>query len=246
MTSALEVLVDGRGPRVVLVHGSIAGADTLWAPQLPLAERWTLVRPNRRGFGASPPVEGEDFEVDAEDIATLIEPGDHLVGHSYGGVVSLLAAARRPDLASLTVLEPPAHDIARGDPVVESSLRELAEIRKRVGQDIDAFIRAFAAYVGSTRPLPRPLTDWLERGARLAFHQRPPVEARIPLDTLRAAPFPKLVVSGDGHPSLGKVCDVLEKELDAQRAYVGGVGHTIPAAGDVLNDILERFWESTA
>ena len=34
-----------------------------------------------------------DFEEQAEELPTLLEPGDHLVGHSYGAVVSLLAAA---------------------------------------------------------------------------------------------------------------------------------------------------------
>ena len=41
-----------------------------------------------------------DFEVQAGELLELLEPGDHLFGHSYGGVVSLLAAAvGRPALA---------------------------------------------------------------------------------------------------------------------------------------------------
>src|SRR3954470_3527312 len=37
----------GSGPRVVLVHGSIVDARRTWRHQLGLAERWTLVLPNR-------------------------------------------------------------------------------------------------------------------------------------------------------------------------------------------------------
>ena len=50
----LDTLVTGSGPRVVLVHGSIVGAERTWRHQLALAERWTLVVANRPGFGASP------------------------------------------------------------------------------------------------------------------------------------------------------------------------------------------------
>ena len=48
---------------------------------------------DRRGFGASPDVDRSDYELDAVDIAGLMEGGAHLVGHSYGGVVAMLAAA---------------------------------------------------------------------------------------------------------------------------------------------------------
>lgn len=243
MTSPLEVLVEGNGPRVVLVHGSVMGADVLWMAQAPLAERWTLVKPNRQGFGNSQPAEGEDWERDADDVAALIEDGDHVVGHSYGGVVSLLAAAQRRDaVRSLTVLEPPAMDVARGDDVVEDAINWLAETRKSLAEDLDAFLRAFAGWVGSTSPLPDPLPPQLLHTARLLFNQRRPEDAHVPSDELRAAPFRKLVVSGDGHPVLGHVCDVLKRELDAESAYIGGVGHSIPFAGPPFNDTLEAFW----
>ena len=44
-------------------------------------------------------------------------------GHSYGGVIALLAAARTPErLRSLTVIEPPAFEVARIRPPTSSSL----------------------------------------------------------------------------------------------------------------------------
>ena len=49
-----------------------------------------LVVPHRTGYPPNPPLERIDFEVQAGEIAELVEPGTHLVGHSYGGVVSLL------------------------------------------------------------------------------------------------------------------------------------------------------------
>jgi pimeloyl-ACP methyl ester carboxylesterase len=42
---------------------------------------------DRRGFGENSSADGEDFEVDARDIAEALGEGAHLVAHSYGGVV---------------------------------------------------------------------------------------------------------------------------------------------------------------
>ena len=111
----LHVECWGRGPPVVLVHGAVADGRATWMDQRPLAERWTLTVPDRPGFGENPPVERVDFDVDAPLVAELLADGAHLVGHSYGGVISLLAAARRPEAVwSLTVVEPPAFGVARG------------------------------------------------------------------------------------------------------------------------------------
>ena len=71
-----------------------------FAAQRGLAARYRLVIVDRPGYPPNDPVERIDFDEQAAEIAELLEPGDHLVGHSYGGVISLLAAARRPDLGS--------------------------------------------------------------------------------------------------------------------------------------------------
>src|SRR5947208_4986443 len=117
----MHVQTLGSGPRILLVHGSVTGAVT-WSEQRSLAERFTLVIVDRPGYPPNPPLERIDFEEQADEIAELLEPGDHLVGHSYGGVISLLAAGRRPDLGSLTVCEPPTFGVARGHPAVDDFL----------------------------------------------------------------------------------------------------------------------------
>src|SRR3954468_8488174 len=103
----LDVETLGAGPRVVLVHGSIVDARRTWRHQLPLAKTWTPCLPNRPRFAAGPPLPRGDFEAEAPLIAELLEDGAHLVGHSYGAVIALLAAALRPDaVRSLAVSEP--------------------------------------------------------------------------------------------------------------------------------------------
>lgn len=45
------------------------------------------------GYGRSPDVQRSDYAEDAREVAELLGDGAHLVGHSSGGVVALLAAA---------------------------------------------------------------------------------------------------------------------------------------------------------
>src|SRR5262245_52969591 len=100
-----DLFVDcwGTGTPVVLVHGSLATGADEWQAQRPLAdEGFRLVVPDRRGYGKSPVAYGEDFLRDADEIVELMDDGAHLVGHSYGGLGVLFAAARRPE-ATLSV-----------------------------------------------------------------------------------------------------------------------------------------------
>jgi pimeloyl-ACP methyl ester carboxylesterase len=236
---SVHVETIGSGPRVVLVHGSVANGAMTWGKQPALAAHFTLVVVDRPGYPPNPPLERIDFEEQAEEIAELLEPGDHLVGHSYGGVISLLAAATRPALGSLTVCEPPAFGIARGNPAVEEFLARFPEAPR----DPRGYLEFFLPLVGSAIELPNPLPPGLEAGARAALAERSPDEAEIPFDALRAAPFAKLVVSGAHHGAFDAVCDVLEERLVAERAVLPGAGHSIPRAPGfdaLLADVLDR------
>jgi pimeloyl-ACP methyl ester carboxylesterase len=226
----------GAGPRVVLVHGS--GGNSGWPAQQPLAERYTLVMPTRSGYPPNPPLERIDFEDQARDLLDVLEPGDHLVGHSYGGIVSLLAAPSA-DLRTLAVLEPPAFGIAPEHPAVAELIAELAPLWPTDLEPED-FLRAFVERVGSELNAPTPLPPELEASVRAMMVERAPWEAETPFDELSAAPFPKLVVSGAHSEAFDAVCDVLERELGAERAVLPGAGHSIPRAPG-FNERLEEF-----
>lgn len=229
--------------RLVFVHGSVVGGGGTWSAQRPLAERFELVVLERPGFPPNPPVEGVDFEADAVWLADLLRPGDHLVGHSYGGVISLLAAAARPDvLRSLTVIEPPCTSVSLDVPAV----REFAEGGARLWaegprDDPEAFLRMFLKAVGSAYDPPSPLPPELEQTARLLIAERGPWEAEIPLAALAAMEFPKLVVSGGHHPAFDAICDRLEQALSAERAVFPGYGHAAqrhPSFNEKLADFV--------
>jgi pimeloyl-ACP methyl ester carboxylesterase len=231
--------------RVLLVHGSGGNARSAWVSVQPLAERFTLVAPDRGGYPPNPPLERIDFEVQARELAPLLEGGAHLVGHSYGGVIALLIAGRHPErVRSLTVSEPPAFALARGNPEVERLVERLDEHFTRGPRNPRAFAAGFLALVGSNVRLPEELPPELERAVRATMAERPPWEARIPLDQLAATAFPKLVISGAHHPAFDAVCDVLEERLGAERAVLPGAGHSVPRAPGYL-ERLEAFLDDS-
>jgi pimeloyl-ACP methyl ester carboxylesterase len=234
----VHVEVVGSGPRVVLVHGS--GGNSGWQAQRPLADRYRLVMPTRSGYPPNPPLERIDFEDQAGELLEVVEPGDHLVGHSYGGVVSLLAAPSA-ELASLTVLEPPAFGVALAHPAVAKVIAELAPLWP-TDLEPEEFLRRFVELVGAFGPYdaPSPLPAAMEASVRAMMVERPPWEARFLLDELSAAPYPRLVVSGAHSQAFDAVCDALEQRLRAERAVLPGAGHSIPRAPG-FNELLEAF-----
>ena len=244
----MERLECGRGDRVLLVHGSIDDARATWVAQRPLAESYRLVLLNRRGFGNSPDAAGEDYEVDADDLVQVLREGPaHVVGHSYGGVGVLLAAARLPEsVRSLTVFEPPAFSLVAERPDVQRLVAELVEIWS-AGMTPDQFLRRFlTVFGGDPSRLPTPLTPSLTKATHLLMQARPPWTAWIPIEQLARTTFPKLVISGGHNSCLDAVCDALEARLPALRKVFRGAGHSIPGLGGPVNDFLATFWRSTS
>jgi pimeloyl-ACP methyl ester carboxylesterase len=233
-------LYDLAMERLVLVHGSVSNGHRTWGAQRPLGSSYELVVLNRRGFPPGPDVDRVDFEDEADWVAERLRPGDHLAGHSYGGVISLLTAARFPELRSLTVVEPPCLDVARGQPAVEEFVRDATAHWLEGPHEPEPFLRGFLRAVGSPFEPPSPLPPELEQGARTLLVERWPWEAKVPLAELGALPFPKLVVSGGHSEAFDAVCDVLQHRLGAERAICPGAGHSAQAAPG-FNDVLASF-----
>jgi pimeloyl-ACP methyl ester carboxylesterase len=242
----MHVRTLGNGPRLVLVHGSVGNGESTWGAQVPLADRFRLVIPDRPGSPPNPPVERVDFEEQAPLVAELLEDGAHLVGHSYGGVISLFAAAARPRaVRSLTLIEPPAFGLASEDPAVRRLTAALAPLWAEDGpRDPGVFLNEFSALViGRRIPADTPLSPALEQGVRTLMVERAPWEAQPPIDELAAAPFPKLVVSGGHSAAFDAICDVLEARLGAERAVLAGAAHNAqraPGFNERLTSFLER------
>lgn len=93
----------GEGEPLVLMHGGLVDARFFNENIGPLAERFHVFTPERRGHGHTPDVEGPiTYDLMARDTIAFLdavvgEPA-HLVGHSDGAFVAMLVAMRRPDL----------------------------------------------------------------------------------------------------------------------------------------------------
>jgi pimeloyl-ACP methyl ester carboxylesterase len=245
-----DLFVDarGRGAPVILAHGSLATGTEEWEAQEPLAaEGFRLLVVDRRGYGHSPAADGEDFLRDAEDIAALMDGGAHLVGHSYGGLGVMVAAARHPEATlSLAVLEPAAITLGQHDQAARSLTARMREV-----WDLDlpdrAWMERFLEAVGSNpEELPPELLDAALPLVPVMRRGRLPSDGDLPLAELAAATFPKLVVSGGHDPGFEAICDHLAREVGAARSVIEGAGHEIQFTGQPINDALLSLWRGAS
>jgi pimeloyl-ACP methyl ester carboxylesterase len=256
--SDLHVAVAGSGPPALLVHGSMGFGALAFSEQRPLAAEFELHVVDRRGFGRSPEGAGPvDFDVEAAEIAELLDRPAHLLGHSYGGIVCMLAAALRPAaVRSLTVVEPPAFGLAMDDPAV-ALLDE--RIRRHTGwadgMTEEDYLRGFLSSWGFDLGPGPTLNAVARRSVRRSVGERSPAEARIPLDELAGAPFPVLVARGawDAVPARVRelagaafiaVCDVLVERLGAELAVFPGAAHQPQMLGEPFNRRIAAFWHT--
>jgi pimeloyl-ACP methyl ester carboxylesterase len=245
--NVIAVLREGNGPEILLVHGG-ASPRTTWGTLAPLRARWTLALMHRRGYPPSPPPHTgrQDFDVDAADLASLLDDRPHLVAHSYGVLGTLIAATLVPErVRSLTLIEPPLYYLAPGDPDV-ARIEQLGNAVLTDGLDADAAtLRSFLRLSGSPGVDDGPLPDAVAHAVRRAHGGRHPGEARPALDVLRAAAIPSLVASGDHAAGMERICDALATALHAERLIAPGAGHFVAAAPGFA-DRLETFLASVA
>lgn len=245
-TGGMVVEEAGDGPPVVFVHGLGESGSAAWPTQWPLAERWRLLFPHRPGYGGTPGAAREDFETDAPLIAALLDDGAHLVGHSYGAIVALLAAALRPRAVwSLTLIEPPASGAARGDADVDAYEAAMADLRARPPEEPAEYLRRFFGLIDQTSLLP---AEWplamLGLAGYLQHRLRPPEEASIPTGVLIAATFPKLFISGGHNAAYEAICDSLAFQIGGDRKVMLGAGHAAHMLGERFNAVLEAFMQA--
>jgi pimeloyl-ACP methyl ester carboxylesterase len=186
--------------------------------------------------------------MDVQDIIEALGEGAHLVGHSYGGAMSLLAAARRPDLVrSLAVIEPPVFGVVRGNPDVERILARLIPLFNSAGTlTPEEFFQGFRGALSGKPPATShvELTPLDVKGIQATMLERPSWEVDVPLHELASAPFPRSVFSGNWSSAFDAVCDVLEQQAGFKRVVVEGGGHAVSLAGEPFTRCLVDFLES--
>jgi len=110
----LAIREEGRGEPLVLVHGA-GTSSAIWQRTMPLlAGHRRVIAPDVPGYGGSPAA-GPGFALEEVadrlaaglDDAGVASPYD-LVGHSMGGAIAILLAARHPERIGRLVLVAPA------------------------------------------------------------------------------------------------------------------------------------------
>ena len=123
-------LKTGRGPAVVILHGSMESARSHTLLAQALAGDFTVYLPDRRGRGMSGPHRPDhSVRTEVEDLqAVLAESGARLVfGVSAGGLVVLEAARTLPGIRKIAVYEPAlAMDATKNTAWLERFDREMA------------------------------------------------------------------------------------------------------------------------
>lgn len=263
----------GSGDPVLLIHGSGSwGVDTYGA-QGALAGEFRLIMMDRRGYGRSPATERMGWQTDKDDVAELLTDlgSAHLVGHSTGGTVALIAAAMVPQaVRSLVVVEPTVWGIA--DPAVSPRERPTAyQDAWTRAQQLPAreFMIAITEAAGVQAAEAMISASWVsmtdaDRAAAEAMrHESWAGSAPVDVDALAATGFAKVVVVGAWDPALypdladmratgwrqavaGEHC-ALARAIGARHVTMSRSAHS-PMIEDTeaFNELLRASWRAAA
>jgi pimeloyl-ACP methyl ester carboxylesterase len=111
--TSLAAWLDGDGPPLVLVHGSMCDHTRFDPLVAELRDGMTTFAMDRRGFGASADAGGYSIEREFEDVAAVVDAVAEraggpvaLWGHSYGAGCAMGAAALTSNIHHLILYEP--------------------------------------------------------------------------------------------------------------------------------------------
>lgn len=234
----LSYVAQGQGTPVVFLHGFTA-TSLLWQAQVAaFKDRYRVICLDQRGHGSSDsfPSDGYSLDAMAGDVTALLDAEKLsdavVVGHSMGGMVAQVLAARVPDrlravvFSSTTCFGPPR---AHFEPIVATAIGLTATTTGDAAAD----------------PIMRALKPITEVTARACGEM---MMGMGDLSTaLVGSPVKTLVIHGD-QDSKGIIAagERLAAILpNATRAVIPGAGH-VPQIShvSVYNEVLGRFLDA--
>jgi pimeloyl-ACP methyl ester carboxylesterase len=239
----------GRGPGVILVHGSASsGAHHVELARL-LSDAFTVVVPDRRGRGLSGPYRtGDELRQELEDVAALVGATGavNLFGLSSGACIALHAARTMPAIRKIAIFEPP---LFRNRDHATAILRRFDDemARGKVGAAMVTAMRGSEMGPAFFRALPRWLTArvvqlGMEQEARQPAGEYPTMrelattlhydfavvtESSGRLDAYRSITAQTLLIGGSRSPAfLKRSLDDLARIMpNARRIELAGLDH---------------------
>jgi pimeloyl-ACP methyl ester carboxylesterase len=252
MALHLERSGDVADVPVVLLHSSgLSGRQ--WRR---LAKRleglgFSVTVPDFIGHGASalwPEPEPFSYRQDVDLFVDLLKKGPptHVVGHSYGGLVAILAALEVPDaVRSLVLFEPVAMGVL--DPNEDADAEaELAAVHVPWGttaEEHEAWLAGFVDYWGGAWAALREEARAEFRRVGWVVHEGVETLAKdkTPRSAYGVIRCPVTLITGERSPlAAGRVVAHLGRALPNARVItLPGVGHMAPLAqADQVNDLI--------
>jgi len=248
----------GAGSTLVLVPGSCS-TGAAWRPVIAAWNgEFRCVTTSLPGYGATAerrPARDPSIAHLAAVVESVVRKAGepvHLVGHSFGGLVSLAVALRkRVRLASIAMLEPPGIELLleRGED----------EHYRAFGRMTEAYMAAFSG--GERHAIAAMIdfyggagtfTSWPSRVRDYAVATTPVNIAdwasaygfALSADVLSSVDLPALVVCGEtSHPAMRKLCALVSECIGgASNATIDGAAHFMIAthASEVARLVAEH------
>ncbi|MFN0095566.1 MAG: alpha/beta fold hydrolase [Dehalococcoidia bacterium] len=238
----------GQGENLVLVHGGFSDHLTNWQRVRDrLGETFTVSAVARRGRGQTTASTGHGVADEAADVVALLEAiGEPsiVLGHSYGGLVAVEAAARRPGLVRALALYEPAQPTSL-DPSLVDKLSGLAARNDWDGV-VDAFLREGVFMPDDDLAALRASDDWapwLADAPATVNDLRALVAHDLDLTRFRSLDMPVLLLIGSESPREVFLTDALAAILpDVQIVTLEGQAHEgMTTAPGQFADAIEAF-----
>ena len=245
----LHYEMQGSGPPLVLVHGAF-NEGSVWQPVAAgLAEAFTVVSYDRRGYGQSGPLpELPLVQTHVDDLAALIRELDlgraHVVGNSGGANVAFWTAIRYPELVARVAGHEPGFSLLLiAEPTHAAILEESVPIMAEVIRHLDAgeYETAVATFIdrqvapGAWSLLPEEVRTMMVRNAPAFRAEVSAFDAMyVELEALAKVPVPLLVTAGEAsEPMFTAIVERLRASvpnIESHRFATGHVPHwTEPA-----------------
>jgi pimeloyl-ACP methyl ester carboxylesterase len=244
----------GSGPALIIVLGALCDrnfASTPFFIQL-LAKNFTVYNYDRRGKGDSGDTQPYTVEREIEDIEILIDAtggGANVYGHSSGGALALLAAAKPgARIKRLALYEVPYNDDPQGKSAWRGYISRLTGLLAdgKNGDAVALFMRYTGMSAGQVAAMRQsPVWPAMEAAGHTLAYDHTAIlgqEAAIPTDIVARVRVPTLVMSGGASfPFMKATAETLSKIMPHARLQILD-GQTHEVSPEALAPVLVEFF----
>jgi len=244
--------VHGSGPAVLFVHGSGGHHAAWWQQVAALADDYTVITLDLRGFGNTRWAHEHDARNFPGDIVAVLDAVAAaggplravLVGQSIGAAAALKAALLRPDRVSGVIL---AHSLGG---LRHDELTGLVKADRAVAEKIPVLDRLMTPEFRAKRPDLAFLFRQMGTFNTAKMQDLTNLNSDGPtVEALNAAPFPLLLLAGEKDAVLSPATVRRAGQLlpDARVEVVTDAPHSMYwERPDLFNDAIRRFLKEVA